>query len=1681
MDSDSTDSNSTNIGGTLTDGIQDVSAILPLLGTEQCEKHVGSALADGYLYVTAAPLSIFGSLGIVLAGVKALAASFNIIRTKHKFIGAQKLDHAGFGPAGKALRQVLWKDKCHCAEKELTERLEELHIAENVGNLTVTADCKAWNWYMYGFSIIAAILGFTPYIFFIHHNKLPPFLRYFFPLQRIIGCILISTTTQLVVQTRLLEIIKHRLAFLTLDRFIRDNDINLSEWWEASSEWWNAETPSESALYDLGRHLRDILDRDKMTISQAAGTENTPNPPDPEKGQNPTPSPKPVDTQRKQQELKLHLSKQRLSDNSMAHFFHVCLIALGVAFSVEGYVGCFTLVKGTSVDSGAVLWLGIEVALSLIRMGLWSWNPGWDGENYNFLRFELELDPRSPLLTCNRYSEELDDDKIIPLKRARNFLADVTSRVGLLKPLEGLAMGVTLFYTLTRSEERSQWVLYVTISDYQERTLLTLRIVAVVRPPSAATDSTDSHSLTRVQRLTNGFRALLKFGNMSNSAADSAQGSDVGTEVHFSESEKKWYTAKKFVMVGAKDDIGLTHVQLDQLEASSMQDHHITQNKVFVRQLEEHCDSILHKLYNTTYSSAPSAVAESPATLAPSSAARTLTPVAAAVDAPTPVASSPIAGAPVSIAEVPAPAAPVAIMQDLTLVASSAAVDAPAPVASSPIAGVPVSVAEVPAPAAPVATTQDLTLVASSAAVKSPTPVRSNAATPVASNPVAEGPTSAINVPPGIHVTKQGKTVEIEMTWALKWNQRNDKRCGSGVLSEVEREYLHIGKLEQGFREFYEQRHKWVNEYLEITQKSLRTLAEVPPASRFEKPERQYELARCAGHVVELQLLREWGEMERITVQSTKKLEDILLERRKGMEREGDEANRLKGGMLPYLAANAVSRVHAERERAKKRLARYREEALKRNTERDIGVDEADNILVAIAAIEKWITDQWNHLVDDTQDQMRKPLAQPSLPNDLDSSPQNPQAKEDASGLKGLMRRKEWDWVSAMYWLRQIAEVHYSDADWGDHIQRLEAMLHERWRRMQMRVHDERSTMEKWLAEVRKTRGDSVLDDKAMTRLARFRLAFDFGSGFSHVHLKEKDDISDITTALKYTCTDTAVSIIDCGDLRFEDNIKIIESLQKYHYVTLILVKPTSREEERGLLQALKAHPNILSIFLRSKSKSYEVDHLAIQNLIDKNRSKAGAYLKSSASNKGGPLMRVYYNTLNLPDMMRWLVLDTSSSDHCTIAILFTVPTGDLQLTLRLRCDMRSDVEVVTCLVDVVDERCREHDEQSSIFWTIDHDSSDSRDAILTAGINDIAIPTIRDSSHDKTPIHRLTLKSSSFVNVHLVWTKPGHASTVTSIAFSPKLEDARIASGSDDGTIRLWNLTTGKQLAIFKIKGHKNKIKSVAFSPDGTRIASGSDDGTIRIWDAKDDSETTVGHQVGEPLKWPDHNSEVESVAFSPDGTRIASVSNAVVYIWDVNQGQGGEPLEPLILPVTATSVAFLPTFPSITALTVADEIIDISWDVTDVTDVTTSVRPIRLVEPVGYRNKSSLIAVSPDGKRIASVSQDQPLTIWDTTTGEQLVATDDNAVNPTSLSFSSDGTRIASASKDCMIRVWDATTAKLLKKFQGHEMEATTIAFSPDDKYIASGSVDASIRIWDANTYERKMEMKFEEIVLP
>ena len=130
----------------------------------------------------------------------------------------------------------------------------------------------------------------------------------------------------------------------------------------------------------------------------------------------------------------------------------------------------------------------------------------------------------------------------------------------------------------------------------------------------------------------------------------------------------------------------------------------------------------------------------------------------------------------------------------------------------------------------------------------------------------------------------------------------------------------------------------------------------------------------------------------------------------------------------------------------------------------------------------------------------------------------------------------------------------------------------------------------------------------------------------------------------------------------------------------------------------------------------------------------------------------------------------------------------------------------------------------------------------------------------------------------------PRHTA-IRSVSYSP--DGQTLASGGDEGSIRLWDVATGQELAI--LEGHTKGVLSVDFSPDGTTLASASRDGKIRLWDvASGQQKATLALGIG-----------AISVTYSPDGMTLASANDGggdeSVRIWDVASGQQKATLEVL------------------------------------------------------------------------------------------------------------------------------------------------------------------------------------------
>ncbi|GAB1519814.1 hypothetical protein RhiTH_002884 [Rhizoctonia solani] len=253
-----------------------------------------------------------------------------------------------------------------------------------------------------------------------------------------------------------------------------------------------------------------------------------------------------------------------------------------------------------------------------------------------------------------------------------------------------------------------------------------------------------------------------------------------------------------------------------------------------------------------------------------------------------------------------------------------------------------------------------------------------------------------------------------------------------------------------------------------------------------------------------------------------------------------------------------------------------------------------------------------------------------------------------------------------------------------------------------------------------------------------------------------------------------------------------------------------------------------------------------------------------------------------------------------------------------------------------------------------------------------------------------------------------------------------------------------------FHDQGHKSRIRSTVFSPDGKLVASASDDNTVRIWDVQSGSEAT------NPFK--EHTGHVNAAMFSPDGTRIASCSrDHSILIWDVRQQKViAAPLD--VHTDWVWSVGFSPDG----ALLVSgskDCTIRI-WDVHTGTLIKGSL--------TGHTDAVYSVVFSPDGNRIVSGSGDKTIRIWDVQSGETVVGPlEGHSDSVWSISISPDGSRIASGSRDFTVRVWDSQTGAMIAgPFQGHFSPVFSVSFSPDGNRIMSGAQNGVVYMWEAHT---------------
>lgn len=249
-----------------------------------------------------------------------------------------------------------------------------------------------------------------------------------------------------------------------------------------------------------------------------------------------------------------------------------------------------------------------------------------------------------------------------------------------------------------------------------------------------------------------------------------------------------------------------------------------------------------------------------------------------------------------------------------------------------------------------------------------------------------------------------------------------------------------------------------------------------------------------------------------------------------------------------------------------------------------------------------------------------------------------------------------------------------------------------------------------------------------------------------------------------------------------------------------------------------------------------------------------------------------------------------------------------------------------------------------------------------------------------------------------------GHKGPVLNAVFSPN--NLYIATGSEDGTLRVWDALSGKLRAV--LQGHSRKVNKVRFSPDGRLIASASDDGTARIWDVVTGHQRAILRHTEDPKK-----SLILDVAFSRDSQLLATAGlDGTARLWQSQRG--------------------------------------------------------RLIATLsGHTSAVRSVEFAPDGKQTLLVtgSSDHTARLWEVSKRQwkssRILSGHTDWVN--NASFSKDGRSVVTASNDRTARVWDTATGITLSELRGHTDQVRESSYIVDGRYVLTTSADGTARIWE------------------
>ena len=292
------------------------------------------------------------------------------------------------------------------------------------------------------------------------------------------------------------------------------------------------------------------------------------------------------------------------------------------------------------------------------------------------------------------------------------------------------------------------------------------------------------------------------------------------------------------------------------------------------------------------------------------------------------------------------------------------------------------------------------------------------------------------------------------------------------------------------------------------------------------------------------------------------------------------------------------------------------------------------------------------------------------------------------------------------------------------------------------------------------------------------------------------------------------------------------------------------------------------------------------------------------------------------------------------------------------------------------------------------------------------------------------------------------HDWPVVSIAWSP--DGSRFVSGSHDGTTKVRSASTGRQL--LRLEPHTGSVLGVAFAPDGqhiatvSRLSDAAQVTTIQLFDAVTGTKVK---NLGDPnTNW------LGAIAFSPKGRWLAAAADPVTTkIWEItterevffcrSEGQ-------------LNSIAFSPD---------GQRLATGSGRGAKIWDTTSGAEVVRLREGQWVAS----VAFSPDGKRLATAGADPTVGVYEAISGKELVKLAGHSGALAAVTFSSDGKCLATASHDGTLKLWDANPAPNPRNFPQQTGEVRALAVSPDGTRMGIATSEGAIHVWEVSTNRR------------